>query len=319
MQALELNSGLQYRQDKPIPAVCGDEALIRVKLAGICATDLELVKGYAGFSGIIGHEFVGLVEAVGQEKHRHWLNKRVVGSINIGCGDCEDCQSDGPEHCSNRKVLGIRGHDGAFADYLRLPVGNLFLVPDQVPDEEAVFTEPLAAAVRVLKQLAPLPVKPVAVIGPGRLGLLIAKVLGLAGYDVEVLGRSANSLTLPKHWQLKAELILNVPANHYDYVVDASGQASGFSQALRIAKPRGTVVLKSTFAASEPLDLSKVVVGELHILGSRCGPFDEALVLLQQGNVPVTTMVDGRYSLKDGEVALRRAAQPGVRKILLQP
>lgn len=319
MQALELNSGLKYRQDKPIPAVCGDDALIRVKLAGICATDLELVKGYAGFSGIIGHEFVGTVETVGQEKRHHWLNKRVVGSINIGCGDCEDCRHDGPEHCSNRKVLGIRGHDGAFADYLRLPVGNLFLVPDEVPDEEAVFTEPLAAAVRVLKQLAPLPVKPAAVIGPGRLGLLIAKVLALAGYDVEVLGRSETSLALPKQWQLKTGLIQNVPANYYDYVVDASGRAEGFKQALRIAKPRGTVVLKSTFSASEPVDLSKVVVGELNILGSRCGPFDEALGLLRQGNVPVTSMVDGRYSLKDGLHALQHAAQLGVRKILLQP
>lgn len=319
MQALELNSRLKYRQDKPIPAVSGDEVLIRVKLAGICSTDLELVKGYAGFSGIIGHEFVGTVEAVVQEKHHHWLNKRVVGSINIGCGVCNVCRRDGPEHCQNRRVLGIRGHDGAFADYLRLPVGNLFLVPDEVPDEAAVFTEPLAAAIRVLKQVAYLPVKPAAVIGPGRLGLLIAKVLALAGYDVDVLGRSETSLALPKQWQLKTGLIQDVPVNHYDYVVDASGRAEGFKQALRIAKPRGTVVLKSTFSAGEPIDLSKVVVGELNILGSRCGPFGEALGLLRQGNVPVTTVVDGRYSLKDGLAALQHAAQPGIRKILLQP
>ena len=319
MQALELNNSLNYRQDKPIPAIAGDEALIRVKLAGICATDLELVKGYAGFSGIIGHEFVGTVEAVGQKKHHHWLNKRVVGSINIGCGVCDVCRNDGPEHCSSRRVLGIRGHDGAFADYLRLPVANLFPVPDEVPDEAAVFAEPLAAAIRVLKQLAPLPVKPAAVIGPGRLGLLIAQVLALAGYDVEVLGRSATSLALPQQWQLKTALVNDVPSNHYDYVVDASGRAEGFSQALRIAKPRGTVVLKSTFSASEPVDLSKVVVGELNILGSRCGPFDEALALLRQGSIPLASMVDGRYSLKDGLAALRHAAQPGIRKILLQP
>jgi len=319
MQAIELNNSLNYRQDKPIPAVSGDEALIRLKLAGVCATDLELVKGYAGFTGIIGHEFVGVVEAVGQEKHQHWLNKRVVGSINIGCGVCEDCRGDGPEHCANRKVLGIRGHDGAFADYLRLPVGNLHEVPDEVPDEAAVFTEPLAATIRVLKQLAPLPVKPAAVIGPGRLGLLIAKVLALAGYDVEVLGRSEISLALPQQWLLKTALVQDVPANHFDYVVDASGSAEGFSQALRIIKPRGTLVLKSTFAASEPVDLSKVVVGELNILGSRCGPFDEALALLRQGSIPLASMVDARYSLKDGLAALRHAAQPGVRKILLQP
>lgn len=319
MQALELNNALNYRKDKPIPAIAAGEALIRVKLAGICATDLELVKGYAGFSGIIGHEFVGVVEAVREEEHQHWLNKRVAGSINIGCGVCDVCRNHGPEHCANRKVLGIRGHDGAFADYLRLPVGNLFLVPDEVPDEAAVFTEPLASAVRVLKQLAPLPLAPVAVIGPGRLGLLIAKVLALSGYDVEVLGRSATSLALPKQWQLKTALVRDVQANRYDYVVDASGRAQGFGQALRIIKPRGTLVLKSTFAASEPVDLSKVVVGELTILGSRCGPFDEALALLQQGTVPVAEMVDGRYSLKDGLAAMQHAAQRGVRKILLQP
>lgn len=319
MQALELNKGLNYRQDKPIPEVSADDALIRLKLAGICATDLELVKGYAQFTGTIGHEFVGVVEAVSQETHRHWLNKRVVGSINIGCGICDVCRRDGPEHCLNRRVLGIRGHDGAFADYVSLPVGNLYLVPEDVPDEMAVFTEPLAAAIRVFKQLEHWPVKPLAVIGPGRLGLLIAKVLALAGYDVEVLGRSAMSLALPKQWQLKTALVQDVSANYYDYVVDASGQAGGFSQALRMTKPGGTVVLKSTFSASEPVDLSKVVVGELNIVGSRCGPFDEALAVLRQGNIPLETMVDGRYSLRDGLAALQHAAQPGVRKILLQP
>lgn len=319
MQALELNNGFKYCIDKPVPNISTDAALIRLRLAGVCATDLELVKGYAGFSGTIGHEFVGVVEAVNQDKHNDWLNKRVVGSINIGCGDCGDCRRSGPEHCPNRRVLGIRGHDGAFADYLSLPVGNLYSVPDDVSDEVAVFTEPLAAAIRVVKQLAHLPVKPAAVIGPGRLGLLIAKVLALSGYDVDVLGRSETSLALPKLWQLKTALVQDVPANQYAYVVDASGRAEGFSQALRIAKPRGTLVLKSTFKATEPVDLSKVVVSELHILGSRCGPFDEALALLQQGTVPVAEMVDGRYSLKDGLAALQHAAKPGVRKILLQP
>jgi threonine dehydrogenase-like Zn-dependent dehydrogenase len=310
---------LSYRPDKPIPDIAAGEALIQLKLAGICATDLELVKGYAHFTGTIGHEFVGVVEAVGQEKHRCWLNKRVVGAINIGCGGCDACRWDGPEHCLQRQVLGIRGRDGAFADYLTLPVDNLHLVPDEVPDEEAVFTEPLAAAIRVVKQLESLPVTTVAVIGPGRLGLLIAKVLALAGYDVEVLGRSAVSLDLPKQWLLKTALIQSIDDNSYACVVDASGQASGLAQAIRMTKSRGTLILKSTFSATEPVDLSKVVVGELNVLGSRCGPFEDALALLRQQTIPVQTLIDGRYRLNEGMAAFRHAARPGVRKILLQP
>lgn len=319
MQALVLNNGLSFRRDMPKPEAAADDALIRLKLAGICATDLELVKGYANFSGIIGHEFVGIVEAVSQEKHRDWLNRRVVGSINIGCRNCKACHHDGPEHCPNRRVLGIRGQDGVFADYFTLPIRNLHVVPDEVPDESAVFTEPLAAAIRVLKQLECLPVTTVAVIGPGRLGLLIAKVLALAEYDVEVLGRTEMSLALPRQWQLKAALVRNIPDNRYECVVDASGQASGFSQALRIAKPRGTLILKSTFSSPEPVDLSKVVVGELNIQGSRCGPFADALALLKQKTVPVEELIDGRYALNEGLTGFQHAAQAGIRKILLHP
>lgn len=319
MQALLLHNGLTYRRDIPPPRVADNQALIRLKLGGICATDLELVKGYAGFTGILGHEFVGVVEAVGSEADSDWLNQRVVGSINVGCGACDACLHAGPEHCLQRKVLGIRGHDGVFADYFSLPVANLYAVPDAVADEAAVFTEPLAAAIRVAKQLESLHVTTVAVIGSGRLGLLIAKVLGLAGYDVDLLGRSASSLVLPKQWQLKTALVENILANSYDCVVDASGQAGGFSEALRITRPRGTVILKSTFSATEAVDFSKVVVAELNIMGSRCGPFDAALALLRQQAIPLQSMIDGRYSLKDGMDALRHAAQAGVRKILLHP
>lgn len=319
MQALTLNTTLSYRSDISMPEIAADEALIRLRLAGICATDLELVKGYAGFSGILGHEFVGIVEAVGDEKHSHWLHRRVVGSINIGCGVCETCRLDGQEHCSARMVLGIRGRDGVFADYFTLPVGNLFAVPDDVSDEAAVFTEPLAAAIRVVKQLESLSVKNIVVVGPGRLGLLIAKVLALAGYDVVAAGRSNNSLALPRQWALRAALIQELADNRFDCVVDASGQASGFAQALRLVKPRGTLVLKSTFSAIEPVDLTKVVVCELNIIGSRCGPFADALAVLTQKTVPVEAMIDGRYPLKQGLSAFEHAARPGVRKILLYP
>ncbi|QPK61881.1 alcohol dehydrogenase catalytic domain-containing protein [Methylomonas sp. LL1] len=319
MQALVLDGQLSYRQDVPEPVLATDEALIRLGLAGICATDLELLKGYAGFSGVIGHEFVGVVESVANPEHQPWLGRRVVGSINIGCNHCETCRHDGPEHCRNRKVLGIRAKNGVFADYFSLPVANLYAVPDSVSDRAAVFAEPLAAAMRVVRQLQDLPVNRVAVVGPGRLGLLIAKVLVLAGYRVVVLGRSETSLDLPEQWKLETALIDGVPDAPYDCVVDASGQASGFEQALRIVKPRGFLVLKSTFTATKPIDLAQVVVREVTILGSRCGPFAEALTILRQKTVPVETMINAVYSLKDGLAAVEHAAQAGVRKILLRP
>jgi len=319
MQALTLNHVLSYRSDMPPPTLVSGEALIKLHLAGICATDLELVKGYAGFSGIPGHEFVGTVVAVADDKHNDWLNRRVVGSINIGCNVCDVCRRDGPAHCLNRKVLGIRNHDGVFADYFSLPVANLFAVPDPVPDRAAVFTEPLAAALRVIQQIKTLPIAEIAVVGPGRLGLLIAKVLSLAGYRVIVLGRSAASLELPKQWRLDTGLTDEIPDNSFDCVVDASGQAAGFAQALRIVKPRGTLVLKSTFADNAALDLSKLVVYEINLIGSRCGPFADALGLLAANKLPVETMIDGCYALEDGPAAFEHAARTGVRKILLQP
>lgn len=319
MQALVLNGNLKYRTDVPKPKISADEALIRLKLAGICATDLALMNGYAEFNGIIGHEFVGVVEAVGQERHHHWLNKRVVGSINIGCQQCAVCKNQGPEHCLHRRVLGIRGHDGAFADYFTLPISNLYTVPDEVSDESAVFTEPLAAAIRVVRQLENIPFNQLAVIGPGRLGLLIAQVLSLAPYDVMVLGRSERSLVLPRQWGLKTALIRDIPDKNFDCVVDACGQAEGFSQAVRITKPGGILVLKSTLAACDAVDLSKVVVNEITLLGSRCGPFANALDTLKQQTVPIESMIDGCYELKDGLKAIAHAAKPGVRKILLRP
>lgn len=319
MQALTLNHVLAYRSDMPLPELAEGEALIQLRLAGICATDLELVKGYAGFSGIPGHEFVGTVVAVADDKNNDWLNRRVVGSINIGCNACDVCRRDGPAHCLNRKVLGIRGKDGVFADYFSLPVRNLYAVPDEVSDHAAVFTEPLAAAIRIIEQIKTLPIAEVAVVGPGRLGLLIAKVLSLAGYQVTVLGRSAASLELPRQWQLATGLVADMADNRFDCVVDASGQAAGFAQALRIVKPRGTLVLKSTFAANEAVDMSKVVVYEINIIGSRCGPFEGALALLGANKLPVETMIDGCYALEDGPAAFEHAARTGVRKILLQP
>ena len=318
MQALYLTDSLTYRTDLPKPELAEGECLIKLILAGICATDLELVQGYAGFSGIPGHEFVGIIEAVADENDRHWLNQRVVGSINIGCNACDTCLHSGPEHCPNRKVLGIRHKDGAFADYFTLPVRNLFAVPDDILDESAVFTEPLAAAFRVIEQIETMRVSTIAVVGPGRLGLLIGKLLSLMGYDPLLLGRSERSLVLPSQWQLKTGLVIDIADNHFDCVVDATGQSSGFAQALKIVKPRGSLILKSTFASLEPVDLTKVVVSEVNVIGSRCGPFAKALALLKEKAIPVESMIDGRYKLKEGITAFDHAAQPGVRKILLK-
>ena len=318
MQAI-FNNQLAYRTDVSQPSLAEDEALIKLSVAGICATDLELVKGYAGFTGILGHEFVGIVEAVANDKDRHWLNQRVVGSINIGCTHCETCINQGPEHCLHRKVLGIRDKDGVFADFFSLPVRNLFAVPDSVADECAVFTEPLAAALRVVEQMDSIAPQTIAVIGPGRLGLLIGKVLALAEYDVVMLGRSESSINLPAQWQLKTGLIHDVPDNSFACVVDATGQSAGFENALRIVRPRGCLILKSTFSSIEPVDLSKVVVSEINIMGSRCGPFDKALTLLTENTIPIEAMIDGQYLLKDHLAAFDHAAQKGIRKILLRP
>ncbi|OAI24797.1 alcohol dehydrogenase catalytic domain-containing protein [Methylomonas koyamae] len=317
MQALVLADTLTYRTDFAEPVPAADAALIELSLAGICATDLELAQGYAGFRGIPGHEFVGRVVAVGDQQHNAWRQQRVVGSINIGCQTCPECLQHGPEHCAHRCVLGIRGQHGAFADYLTLPVRNLHPIADTVPDRAAVFTEPLAAALNVAEQLAQRPAGEIAVVGPGRLGLLIGKVLALAGHDVVMLGRTPASLALPAAWGLRTGLALDCPDNRFACVVDASGNAAGFAQALRLTRPRGTLVLKSTFAAGAALDLSKIVVAEITLLGSRCGPFAKALELLAQGDVPVETLIDGEYPLRDGVAAFAHAAQPGVRKILL--
>lgn len=319
MQAVILNDTLTYCRDIAPPTCSVDESLIALRLAGICATDLELINGYAGFTGIPGHEFVGVVEAVGNPADRHWLGRRVVGSINIGCRQCETCLQQGAAHCPQRKVLGIRDKNGVFADYFTLPTRNLYAVPDSVADDAAVFTEPLAAAIRITEQLRNIPITNVTVIGPGRLGMLIAKTLSLAGYTVRVAGRSRESLWLADQWSLPTVLVHDIADRSCECAVDATGNASGFRQALRIAKPRGTIILKSTFSTTESLDLSPVVVNEINLIGSRCGPFADALALLTSHALPITMLIDGRYPLQNATTAFRHAAQSGVRKILLQP
>ena len=318
MEALVLaHSRLIYEPHYVRPVPDTDEALIRVTLAGICSTDLELIKGYVGgFSGVLGHEFVGVVE---QSVDEGWLGQRVVGSINIGCNQCPTCDRQGPEHCPHRAALGIHRRNGAFADYVTLPTANLHYVPDNIPDETAVFTEPLAAAMRIREQVKVRPEARTAVVGPGRLGLLIAQVLALAGGEVTVIGRRTASLKLPAQLGLTMGLAVEFEDNSFDFVVEVTGNEAGLSTSLRLIRPLGTLILKSTFHDSVKLDLTKVVVSEINIVGSRCGPFAPALRLLQQGQVNVQSLIDGEYPLSDGLAAFERAAQPGVRKILLRP
>ncbi len=317
MFALHLAHGrLQLRDDMPPPRPQVGEALIRLRMAGICTTDLEMVRGYVpDFAGILGHEFVG--EVVEAADAPAWLGRRVVGSINIGCGRCPTCLGDGPEHCPTRTVLGIHGRDGVMAEQFTLPLANLLPVPDNVSDEQAVFTEPLAAALRIREQLAIRPTARTAVIGPGRLGMLIGKVLALAGTEVTMLGRSHASLALPAAWGLAVGLAEEAAENSFDMVVEATGNVAGLAQAVRLTRPQGVIVLKSTFAGEAALNWSPIVVKELNLVGSRCGPFAPALRLLAEGVVPVHDLIECVYPLASTLEAFTHAAQPSVRKILL--
>jgi threonine dehydrogenase-like Zn-dependent dehydrogenase len=320
MQALYYaDNTVVYHPDYPQPVLQTGEALLKIRLAGICSTDLEISKSYAGFTGIMGHEFVATVTAVKDPEDNVWLGKRVVASINQGCGHCRLCLQNTPKHCSNRKVLGIRGKDGIFADYATLPVANLFAVPDSVTDTVAVFAEPLAAALRIREQIAVSPSARVAVVGSGRLGILIGQILAMAGTEVTMLGRRQETLDLPAQWGLQTALVGDFADDSFDFVVEATGNSAGFMHSLRLLRAQGTLILKSTFQGLAQLDLSKLVTAEINVIGSRCGPFAPALRLLAQGAVNVESTISGEYALQDGLAALAYAAQPGIRKVLLRP
>jgi threonine dehydrogenase-like Zn-dependent dehydrogenase len=317
MQGLTLSNGeLQLRDDLPRPTAGPEEAVVRVTLAGVCSTDLELVRGYHDFNGVLGHEFVGVVEGCADEK---WLGKRVVGTINFGCRQCAECRANGPEHCTQRTVLGIINQDGIFAEYAMLPIANLLEVPDSVSDEAAVFTEPLAAALRVKEQVLVHPDSRIAVVGPGRLGLLIGQVLALSGANVTMFGRRQGSMEFAHSLGLAAAPVEDGEDNGFDVAVEATGNEAGLGHAMRLVRPQGTLVMKSTYAGAPTVDMSSLVVDEVTLVGSRCGPFAPALRLLDQGQVSVLPMIEGEYPLREGISALEHAARPGVLKILIRP
>lgn len=294
------------------------EAVVRVLMSGICNTDLEIVRGYAGFEGTIGHEFVGIVEKADDAKHL--VGKRVIGEINAGCGVCEKCRGNDSRHCPNRTVLGIVGRDGAHAEFLTLPSRNLLEVPEEVSNEQAVFAEPLAAAFGITEQIEIFPETRVAVIGDGKLGNLCAQSLALKSENTVLIGKHKEKLDLVKSRNIEGILLENAKklTRDFDVAVEASGSESGFDLALNLLKPRGKMVLKSTFQGKTNLEMWRVVVDEITIVGSRCGMFSPALDLLKKREVEVENMISEEFSLKDGVKAMEIAGKKGVMKVLLK-
>lgn len=309
------DQGPRVREGLPRPVAAG-EAVLRLSVGGICATDLELCKGYLGFTGVLGHEWVGVVEDAPDPA---WLGRRVVGEINAACGACSTCRAGRPTHCPTRTVLGIAGRDGAFAERLRLPLHNLHVVPDGVSDHAAVFVEPLAAACRILEQVHVRPRDRIVVLGLGRLGQLCARVLALTGASVSGVARSRTSLDAlpPSVTAVPADQAAELPLA--DLVVDCTGAPSGLRLATERVRPGGTIVLKTTVHTPEALAPTPWVIDEVTVVGSRCGPFAPALRLLAGGLIDPTDLVTASFPLRDGVAALDAAALPGAFKVLLTP
>ncbi|HEX8456123.1 MAG TPA: alcohol dehydrogenase catalytic domain-containing protein [Pyrinomonadaceae bacterium] len=322
MKALRYEDGRLRVAEIDAPRA-GGEALVRVVLAGICNTDLEIARGYAGFAGTLGHEFVGVVESAPDAAAL--VGRRVVGEINAGCGRCALCAAGDARHCTERTVLGIVGRDGAFAEFLRLPVVNLLPVPDEVEDVRAVFAEPLAAACGISERVEIRSDTRVAVIGDGKLGLLCAQAIkAQAGAAVMLFGRHENKLRIARARGVETALAAGVEASlerlgAFDVVVEASGAAGGFALAVKLVRPRGVLVLKSTFQGATEIDAARIVVNEISVVGSRCGRFAPALELLARDAVDVLSLVTEEFPLADGLRAIERAAEPGVLKVLLKP
>jgi threonine dehydrogenase-like Zn-dependent dehydrogenase len=313
MQALYFDGNLEIK-DVPRPEPGPGVALVRLRLAGVCRTDLEVLRGYHDFRGIPGHEFVG--DVVGPPESP-LMGQRVVGEINIPCGTCPRCRRGLALHCRERRVLGLRGLDGTFAEYLTLPVENLHPVPPELPDEAAVFTEPLAAALAV-SEAAPASLdQQVLVVGDGTLGLLVSFTLALRGLETHLIGHYREHLQMAEPYGVKTWLEDELPPGEFDLVVEASGSPGGLTLALTRVRPRGTVVVKSTFAGHLSIDPALLVVPEVRLIGSRCGPFPAALRLLEWGWLDPRPLISRVFPLSQGLAALDFARQKGMLKVLL--
>ena len=315
MQALRFHNHLNLDRDFPRPEACAGESIIRVLRAGICSTDLELCKGYMNYSGVLGHEFVGIVEQDGGDSDLR--GQRVVGEINAACHNCQTCFAGRPTHCPYRTVLGIQGRDGTFAEFVRLPSHNLYPLSPTLSDDHAVFIEPLAAACEITQQMDIQPTDQVVVIGDGKLGLLCVQVLRLTGCAVTLVGHHTERNAWLRNQGVALVSHSNEIQHQVDVVVEATGTPDGFAVASACVRPRGTIILKSTYHGNLTLDMTKIVIDEISVVGSRCGPFAPAIRLLEQGLVQVEPLIHSRYALKDGLSAFEQAAFPGTLKVIL--
>ena len=311
------NERVRFRDDVPDPQPAPGEALVRVRLAGVCNTDLEMVKGYYPFTGVPGHEFVGEVERA--DGAPEWIGRRVVGEINAVCGSCAACVAGRRSHCERRTVLGLIGRNGTFAERLALPIDNLHAVPDEVPDEAAVFTEPLAAALRIGEQARLTRADRVIVIGDGKLGHLVALAWASEVGSLVVATRGGRARPVLEAQGIRCVAVSDLADGSADVAVECTGNPSGLEAARRLVRPGGAIVLKSTYRGRTEVDFAGIVVNEVTLIGSRCGPFVPALERLTRGLVPVTAMVEARFPLEACADALERAAQPGALKVLLRP
>lgn len=319
MKALRFNGSSIELTETAKPMTNGEVA-VRVVKSGICGTDLEIANGYSNFRGTIGHEFVGVVETASERSEL--IGKRVVGEINAGCGVCELCKNGDSRHCPTRTVLGIVGRDGAHAEYLTLPERNLLEVPENVLDDAAVFTEPLAAAVGIIERVTFTSDDKVAVIGDGRLGTLCTRAIAAmtTAKSITLIGKYKQKMALAASSGIETMLSEDSAKlkGEFDVVVEASGSESGFAAALDLVKPRGTIVLKSTFHGMPTWEASRVVVNEIAVVGSRCGRFEPALNLLSSNQIAVTDLISEEFSLSDGVAAFEHAGRKGVLKVLLR-
>ncbi len=314
MQAVHLEKGVVSVREIPQPERLSGFALLRLLVGGICNTDLELQRGYYGFAGTPGHEFVAeVVEADSKDL----IGKRVTGEINLYCGECEWCRKGFGRHCPHRSVLGIVKHPGAFSEYFTLPERNLHVIAGGTPSERAVFAEPLAAACNILERATIPEGETIAVLGDGKLGLLCALLLNAHGYPVQLFGRRPEKMLLAARAGVATAPARDLRHAAFDWVVEATGQAEGLRDAVAITRPRGTIFLKSTVHGDTGFDAAAVVVNEIRLIGSRCGRFEDALPLLDRNLIPVDEMISARYTLTDAAAAFERAAQPGTLKVLL--
>ena len=320
MRALVFNDKLELKQDFKKPTPKQNEGLIKVKLVGICNTDYEITKGYMGYNGILGHEFVGIVEEINGD-NKSLLGKRVVGEINLGCKNCEYCAKGLERHCPNRQTLGIYNKDGCFADYVTLPLSNLLEVNEKINNETAIFVEPLAAALEILEQLHIKPYEKVCVLGDGKLGLITALALNASNIDVTLIGKHQNKLDIAKEQNVKTMLLDNLSKENnksFDIVVEATGRLSGFETSINLVKPRGVLVLKSTIATGKELNLAPIVIDEITVLGSRCGQFASALRLMEKDIIDFSKLVSSKLSFNDAIIGFEKNKEQDTIKILLE-